>query len=133
MIRKAPLEVSVVEVPSEGEVTVPTIEETIRIKAFLIVRRNQTRDYLDLAALADQLGVERAAATLSRIDAYYWDQAASDDGVASQLVRQLSDPKPADSSVIEQLESYRRLSKRWSEWNEVTGVLGDVAARMVGE
>jgi hypothetical protein len=50
MIRKTPLEVTAVSMPSGGEVTVPTVGETLRIKAFLVVRRNQTRDYLDLAA-----------------------------------------------------------------------------------
>ena len=95
------------------------------------MRRNQTRDYLDLAALADRLGVERASSVLAGIDEYYADQAGEGDGVASQLVRQLSDPKPADASVIDQLDSYRRLRKRWSEWDEVTGVLGNVAAGMV--
>jgi hypothetical protein len=131
MIRKTPLEVATFSVPSGGEVTVPTLEETLRIKAFLVVRRNQTRDYLDLAALADCLGVERASIVLVGIDEYYADQADEGDGIASQLVRQLSDPKPADASVIDQLDSYRRLRKRWSEWDEVTGVLGDVAAGMV--
>ncbi len=111
MIRKMPLEVTTVSVPSGGEVTVPTIEETLRIKAFLVVRRNQTRDYLDLAALADCLGVEKASSVLVGIDEYYADQADEGDGVASQLVRQLSDPKPADASVIDQLDSYRRLRR----------------------
>ena len=130
MIRKTPLEVTAVSVPSGGEVTVPTVEETLRIKAFLIVRRNQTRDYLDLAALSDQVGVERAAEVLSGIDGYYADQNDSDEGIASQLVRQLSDPQPADSAVIDQLPSYRRLRKRWSDWDAVTEVLGAVAAGM---
>ena len=130
MLRKTPLEVTAVTVPSGGEVTVPTVEETMRIKAFLIVRRNQTRDYLDLAALSDQIGVDRAAAVLSDIDAYYADQNGDGDGVASQLVRQLAEPRPADRSVIEQLPSYRRLRKRWSDWSAVTDVLGDVAAGM---
>jgi hypothetical protein len=133
MIRKAPLEVTKVSVPSGGEVTVPTLEETLRIKAFLAVRRNQTRDYLDLAALSDRLGIEEAAGVLRSIDEYYADQTDDGDGVASQLVRQLSNPKPADASVIDQLGSYRRLRKRWGDWSEVTSVLGDVAAGMLGE
>lgn len=131
MIRKRPLEIAEVELPSGESVTVPTLAETLRIKAFLVVRRNQTRDYLDLAALADRLGPERAADILNRIDDYYADQLDSDDGVASQLVRQLADPQPADRSVVDQLSSYRRLRKRWSDWGAVTEVLGDVAARMV--
>ena len=131
MIRKRPLEVVEIELPSGGSVTVPTLEETLCIKAFLAVRRNQTRDYLDLAALADRLGLDRAADVLDRIDDYYADQLDSDDGVASQLVRQLAEPRPADPSVIDQLSSYRRLRKRWGDWGAVTEVLGDVAARMV--
>jgi hypothetical protein len=132
MIRRAPLEVTRVTLPSGGEVTVPTGEETLRIKAFLVVRRNQTRDYLDLAALAERLGVDRAAEVLGQIDDYYADQHGEDDGVASQLVRQLSDPQPADRSVIDQLSSYRRLRRRWTEWSAVEEVLGALAARMVG-
>jgi Nucleotidyl transferase AbiEii toxin, Type IV TA system len=130
MLRKRPLETTLISLPSGDEVTVPTAEETMRIKAFLVVRRNQTRDYLDLAALADRVGVERAAEVLRQIDEYYTDQNDSDDGVASQLARQLADPHPADRSVIDQLASYRRLRKRWSDWNAVTDVLGDVAAGM---
>jgi len=133
MIRKAPLEVTKVEVPSGEEVTVPTLEETLRIKAFLIVRRNQTRDYLDAAALSAALSAEQAAIVLSQIDDYYADQADDGDGVASQLVRQLADPKPADSSVIAQLPSYRRLRRQWKDWDAVREVLGEVAARMVAE
>lgn len=133
MIRKAPLEVTTVTLPSGGEVTVPTLEETLRIKAFLVVRRNQTRDYLDLAALSEHLGLDRAAVTLAHIDDYYADQHKGGDGVASQLVRQLSDPQPADRSVTEQLSSYRRLRKRWSDWRTVTDVLGEVGARMLSQ
>jgi Nucleotidyl transferase AbiEii toxin, Type IV TA system len=130
MIRKRPLEITQVSLPSGDRVTVPTAEETLRIKAFLVVRRNQTRDYLDLAALADHLGVDRAAEVLRQIDDYYADQNDSEDGVASQLARQLDDPQPADRSVVDQLSSYRRLRKRWSEWSAVTGVLGEVAVGM---
>jgi hypothetical protein len=133
MIRKAPLEIAMVTVPSDGEMTVPTVEETLRIKAFLVVRRNQTRDYLDLAALAEHLGTARSAAVLARIDDYYADQHDGSEGVASQLVRQLSEPLPADRSVIGQLSSYRRLRQHWNEWSAVTDVLGSVAASMVSQ
>jgi hypothetical protein len=74
---------------------------------------------------------DRAAKTLARIDDYYADQHDEGDGVASQLVRQLSDPLPADKSVIDQLSSYRRLQRRWTDWDAVTEVLADVAARMM--
>jgi hypothetical protein len=133
MIRKTPLEVTQVELPSGEGITIPTSEETLRIKAFLIVRRNQTRDYLDVAALTAVLGVDRAAETLRQMDKYYADQLGKGEGIASQLVRQLSDPKPADRSVIDQLPSFRRLRQRWKDWDTVTAILGEVAERMVGQ
>lgn len=111
---------------------VPTLEETLRIKAFLVVRRNQARDYLDLAALADRLGVRPTAVVLSKIDEYYADQHGEGDGVASQLVRQLADPLPADRTVIDQLSSYRRLRQRWTDWSAVAEVLREVASAMIG-
>lgn len=131
MIRKAPLEVTNVALPSGAEVTVPTIEETLRIKAFLIVRRNQTRDYLDVAALAVALGIDQASEALARIDDYYADQVKSIDGIASQLARQLGDPRPADAKVIAQLPSYRRLREEWKDWGAVTEVLEQIAEGMV--
>jgi hypothetical protein len=131
MLRKTPLEVATISLPSGGEVVVPTIEETLRIKAFLIVRRNQTRDYLDLAALSESVGTGQAAEILDKIDDYYADQRGGGDGIASQLVRQLSDPKPADRDVIDQLSSYRRLRRQWSDWGAVTETLGTVATTMV--
>ena len=62
MIRTRPLETARITLPSGRTLTVPTAEETLRIKGFLIVRRNQTRDYLDVAALADRYGLVEAAA-----------------------------------------------------------------------
>jgi hypothetical protein len=114
-------------------VTVPTIEEALRIKAFLIVRRNQTRDYLDLAALVECLGIAEGARALARIDDYYADQHGDGDGVASQLARQLSNPQPADKAVTDQLSSYRRLRKRWSDWSAVGEILGELGERMASQ
>lgn len=131
MIRKTPLEVAQVELPSGAAVTVPTLEETLRIKAFLIVRRNQTRDYLDTAALSSVIGIDTAAEVIGRIDDYYADQADGGDGIAAQLVRQLGEPMPADRSATTQLSSYRRLRHEWKDWEAVQAVLAEVAERMV--
>jgi hypothetical protein len=131
MIRTRPLEIARVTLPSGRVLTVPTAEETLRIKGFLIVRRNQTRDYLDVAALADRYGIPRAAAVLARIDDYYADQHGEGRGVAAQLVRQLADPRPKDSSVTRQLDAYRNLASRWTDWGEVRLVCGQLAADML--
>ena len=131
MIRTRPLETTQVTLPSGRALTVPTAAETLRIKGFLIVRRNQTRDYLDVAALADRYGLLAAAGVLARIDDYYADQHGGGRGVAAQLARQLADPRPEDSSVTRQLDAYRNLASRWTDWGEVRSVCGQLAADMV--
>ncbi|MFN8152175.1 MAG: hypothetical protein U0R24_13760 [Solirubrobacterales bacterium] len=131
MIRRRPLETVDVEIEGAGILRVPTAEEALRIKAFLIVRRNQTRDYLDTAALAHRYGLHGSARVLADIDAYYGDQhvdtAPEDLGVASQLVRQLADPRPADPSVTKELDSYRNLSGEWTDWKHVREACADLA------
>ena len=131
LIRERPLEVEQVELPTGSLLTVPTVEETLRIKAFLAVRRNQVRDYLDVAALADRLGIDRAAEVLAGIDDYYADQRAGDEAVSTQVARQLAQPLPNDAGVIKELAQYRNLNERWASWDAVTAILADVAAAMV--
>jgi len=131
MIRKRPLETEKIELPAGGSVCVPTWEETLRIKAYLIVRRNQVRDFLDVAALADAGGLDHAADVLAGIDAYYADQAQSPDGVASQLVRQLADPTPADAAVTRELRQYKNLVRRWHDWKATVEICHALAARML--
>lgn len=130
MIRTRPLEIEQRSLASGATLTVPTVEETLRIKAFLVVRRNQTRDYLDVAALADSIGCAKAAQVLSRIDDYYADQIDSADGIATQVVRQLADPRPHDSSVIRQLSGYKHLDPKWTDWSHVKLVLAEVSDAM---
>lgn len=131
LIRTRPLETTRITLPSGRELTVPTAEETLRIKGFLIVRRNQTRDYLDVAALSDRYGIQGAAGVLARMDDYYADQHGGGRGVAAQLVRQLGDPRPKDSSVTKQLGSYRNLAARWASWEEVRAACRALAAAML--
>ncbi len=131
LIRRRPLETTDILLPSGRSLRVPTAAETLRIKAFLVVRRNQTRDYLDVAALADRYGIDSAAAVLAGIDEYYADQHDGGTGVAAQVARQLADPRPADESVTRQLSSYRNLNPRWHDWSQVRAVCREVAAEMV--
>lgn len=131
LIRRRPLETARAELGDGGVVTVPTAAETLRVKGFLVVRRNRTRDYLDVAALADHLQVGQAAAVLARIDEYYADQHGGGDGVASQIARQLADPRPADSSVTRELHRYRHLAERWHDWTTVVTACRRLAVAMV--
>jgi hypothetical protein len=102
----------------------------LRIKALLACSRNQTRDYLDIAALADRLGIGEAADVCNGIDDYYDDIKNTPEKVSSQLIRQLADPRPRDSTVTTQLHRYRQLESRWHDWGNVRAVLTDLAVNM---
>lgn len=131
LIRRTPLEVMTCELPSGAVLRVPTIDEALRIKAFLAIKRNRTRDYLDIAALAHTMGAERAAQVLLSLDDYYADQHEGGDGVASQVARQLSDPLPVDRRVTRQLSSYKGLDPRWHSWDEVIEACRALAVLML--
>src|ERR1700719_824860 len=84
LIRNRPLEVTEVELPSGYVLRVPTPDETLRIKGYVSVPRNQVRDYLDVAALSDRYGISPAADVLGHIDDYYSDQRGAEaEGVAT--------------------------------------------------
>lgn len=128
LIRRRPLEIEEVVV-GERVLHVPTLPEIARIKAWLCLMRNATRDYLDFAALADRLGDERAAEVVLELDDYYADQLGPGDRrVATQVAKQLADPRPYDLSEVD-LPSYRRLLPRWHDWGAVSDLCRRVAVR----
>lgn len=126
LVRGRPLEVEEVEV--EGHrLVVPTREEILRIKCWLAVTRNQTRDYLDIAALADLIGPEAASRVIREMEPYYEDVNAGPEAVTTQVVRQLADPRPRDARTTRELASYKGLKPRWHDWDEVRLVLRALA------
>ena len=129
LLRSRPLESAEIEVRGK-RLVIPTAAEILRIKAWLALSRNQTRDYLDIAALAERIGLDEAATVLRDIDAYYADINTRPEAVATQLVRQLADPRPRDADVTTQLASYKELDQRWHDWSTVKTVLADLAERM---
>ncbi len=131
MIRRRPLETQTVEVPGGKSLIVPTPAETLRIKAYLIVKRNQTRDFLDVAALSDRFGTEWSAGVLAGIDDYYDATAGDGTAVASQLVRQLGEPRPKDQRTTRQLSAYKNLAPRWHSWQSVVAQCQALADTML--
>jgi len=118
LIRRRPLETEKVAV-GRRRLRVPTLEEILRIKAWLVLRRNATRDYLDVVALADRLGFDPAATVALGLDDYYEDQLGPGGRrVATQLAKQLAEPAPYDLSDVD-LGHYRRLEARWRDWAAV--------------
>jgi hypothetical protein len=130
LLRSRPLESTDIEV-SGKRLVVPTAAEILRIKAWRALSRNQTRDYLDIAALADRMGLDKAAVVLLGIDDYYADINTRPEAVATQLIRQLADPRPRDAQVTTQLASYKALEHRWHDWSAVKAVLADLGERML--
>jgi hypothetical protein len=118
LIRRRPLEVELAQV-LERRLKVPTLAEIARIKAWLCLIRNATRDYLDFVALADRLGEQQAVAVVLSMDDYYEDQLGPGGRrVATQVARQLAQPLPGDWSEVD-LAAYRQLDPRWQEWQTV--------------
>lgn len=130
LVRRRPLEVEEVAVGSR-KVRVPTLEETARIKAWLCLMRNATRDYIDFAALADRLGDEAAAAVVLSMDDYYADQrGAAGRRIATQVAKQLAEPLPDDLDRVD-LRFYRRLDRRWQDWGAVADACKRIAVRVL--
>ena len=131
LIRRRPLETQAVTLADGTSLIVPTPAETLRIKAYLIVKRNQTRDFLDAAALSDRFGTDWSAGVLAGIDDYYDASAGDGTAVASQLVRQLGEPRPNDDRTVGQLTAYKNLAVRWQSWQSVVAQCQALADAML--
>mgnify|MGYP001191409047 CR=1 FL=1 len=66
--RSKPLETTQFEIDADTRVIVPTVEEMLRVKAYLVVQRNYVRDYLNVVGLAGVVGTEQAVSVLGKID-----------------------------------------------------------------
>jgi hypothetical protein len=129
LIRRRPLEVEELSI-GDRVLRVTTLAETLRIKAWLVLRRNATRDYLDLVALADRLGPDAADVALS-LDEYYQDQiGVGGRRVATQLAKQLAEPAPYDLDRVD-LPHYRALEPRWQDWGAVVAACRALSAEML--
>jgi hypothetical protein len=116
--RSAPLETIEIATPY-GKIRIPSPAEILRIKAWLAVERNATRDFLDVAAISDKLGIERSVAALAPLDRLY-PQEGDPGAVRQQLIRQLASPRPYDLSEIKPvLSTYKGIAPRWREWSSV--------------
>lgn len=131
--RSAPLQTQEVRLPSGRTLVAPTAAEALRVKAYLVVQRNQVRDYLDVVALTDRIGQETAARVLARIDAFYVDRTGESDAVLTHLVSQLAAPSPRDVAVTRELPRYKGLSPRWHRWGDVEAACGDLAQALLDE
>ena len=132
MRRTRPLETFDFEVAPGLVVTAPTAAESLRIKAYLVVQRNQVRDYLDVVALCDHVGIDEAVQVLRGIDDYYVDRSGETGSVLTALILRLAEPAPRDPAVTADLRSYRALVPRWHDWADVVEACWNLALRLAG-
>ena len=132
MRRTRPLETVEVEVEPGSTVVAPTAAEALRVKAYLVVQRNAVRDFLDVAALAEHLGIDQAVEVLTAIDAYYVDRSGEPASVLTSLVLALADPAPRDPDVIPELPRYKGLASRWHRWDDVVAMCQELSLRLAG-
>jgi len=129
--RERPLETELVLLESGATVRVPTLPEMVRVKAFLITNRNQTRDYLDFAALVERMGIVSAAHILLGMDAYYEKFLSSTGSVSAELLSMLAAPSPADVDATRELPRYKGLDVRYHDWGVVVDICRHVAEAML--
>jgi hypothetical protein len=129
--RVRPLETIRIEVAPELYVTAPTASEALRVKAYLVVQRNQVRDYLDVVALADHLGRGESLTVLKDIDDFYDDRSLERGSVLTSLALALATPSPKDTDVVTELPRYRGLVPQWHDWANVVAACQDLALGLV--
>ncbi|MCP4417246.1 MAG: hypothetical protein GY805_11535 [Chloroflexi bacterium] len=123
LIRDEPL--ATVQIDYQGEkITIPTEAEMLRIKGVLILKRNATRDYLDFVALGEHLGSENIVQALHPFDRLY--PQPNEESALHQLQIQLAQPMPYDLEELK-LAEYKRLERRWHDWQNIKTVCADVA------
>lgn len=123
LIRAEPLETTTLDVAGLA-LTIPTDAEILRIKGVLILKRNATRDYLDLVALATRMGTESTADALRPFDRLYPQE--SGESALQQLHAQLANPLPYDLDELD-LSEYRDLAPQWQDWGKVRAACGRMA------
>jgi hypothetical protein len=94
--RSSPMETTNVQLPTGDRLQIPTGAETLRLKSYLVMCRNTTRDFAEFAELVDSMETHTAAVVLASMDRYYCGDHSRKQWVATQLVRRLADPQPSD-------------------------------------
>ncbi|MCV7424581.1 MMPL family transporter [Mycobacterium yunnanensis] len=94
--RRGPMETTNVLLPTGDRLEIPTGAETLRLKCYLIMCRNNARDYAEFADLVESMETQTAAVVLAEMDRYYSGERLRSQWVATQLVRRLADPHPSD-------------------------------------
>ncbi|MGO9381659.1 MAG: MMPL family transporter [Mycobacterium sp.] len=126
--RRSPVETTHVQLPTGDRLLVPTGAEALRLKGYLIMCRNSSRDYADFADMVETVEPETAALVLAGMDRYYCCQTPRRQWIATQLVRRLADPDPSDFGDEQLSEPDAK-----ADWEEVRQRCLSVAVAMLEE
>ena len=113
-----------------GRIRLPTIGETLRIKTFLVVDRNATRDYLDVAALSHNLGIRKSAMALERMNEIYSEFAGEGGDMLTSVLVKLAAPDPYDLTDVDLME-YKGIIAPWNNWRSVQAQCASLAATIL--
>jgi hypothetical protein len=128
LIRKKPLETEVICYCNK-KFLVPTESEILRTKAWMIVSRNATRDYMDFAVIVEKMGNDIATKELSDFDLYYQDIYKGDMVSPSlQLAKQCGNPLPHDLEDTD-ISLYKGVSKPYNQWQTYLSILQQFAKK----
>ena len=102
----------------------------LRIKAFLVIDRNATRDFLDVAALSKHLGLKKSAAALETMNDLYGEFVGEAGDVLTTLVVKLANSEPYDLTDVD-LSEYKGIVTPWNDWRSVTAQCAKLAASIL--
>lgn len=109
---------------------VPTLEELARIKSWMLVDRNTTRDYVDVVAIFEALGHDRVRQALTGFDLLYG-TGPEGSPASIQLIERLRAGAPQDHPRID-LSDYRGIRAPWNDWSVVAARGIAWAGRLAG-
>jgi hypothetical protein len=113
--RTAPLD-TIELVTADGKLVIPTLEELLRVKAFLACERNYTRDFFDFAELSSLLPREKVIEALVLLDEKIgWEQRPT---VTLEVIKTLADCSPCDKET-HGFDTFRSLKPRMKSWKDI--------------
>jgi hypothetical protein len=129
LIRSKPLETETFELINGDKLTVPTIDEITRIKAYLCLTREYGRDFIDLIALYDKN--KNTIETLLGIYTYY-------DGKNKIYKKPLATELTMRLSAIKKENLYFRLNKSdikvpYNNFDYIDKTAKEISIRMIKE
>ena len=114
LLRPDPLEAETI-VFRGRPIRVPTYAEILRIKGFLVIRRNAVRDYVDCCALSQRLDDADLAVALTPFNRLYGFDQPGGESPLYRLAMHLVNPVPNDLENVDGRQLASRAGHPW-EW-----------------